>query len=135
MSAGALIISAKKGLLNEFAEELIKNNFDSQFSASIVISQVVNNDGGKFIDRIFIDDEEEMVVDEDGFEEFEIQEYRRLLDEESKPLLYYYCKYHSRSFIIDVLLAIASRSDVVIDDDDALIVRGDQLFKRVSEFK
>lgn len=121
--------------MNEFAEELIKNNFDSQFSASKVISQVVNSDGGEFIDRIFIDDEEEMVVDEDGFEEFEIQEYRRLLDEESKPLVYYYFKYHSRSFIIDVLLAIASRSDVVIDDDASLIVRGDQLFQRVSEFK
>lgn len=63
-------------------------------------------------------------VDENGFEEFEIQEYRRLLNEESCPLIHYYCKYHDRDFIIDILLFIANRADVVIDDDDSLIVRG-----------
>lgn len=63
-------------------------------------------------------------VDENGFEEFEIQEYRRLLNEENCPLIHYYCKYHDRDFIIDILLFIANRADVVIDDDDSLIVRG-----------
>ncbi len=135
MSAGAVIISTKRGLLKEFAKELIKNNFDVEVSHSIVVSRINDNDGIKLIDRIFIDDGEEIFVDKNGFEEFEIQEYRRLLNEKSSPLIHYYCKYHDRDFIIDILLVVANRSDVVIDDDDSLIVRGDEFAQHVSEFK
>jgi len=47
----------------------------------------------------------------------------------------YYFKYRDRDFIIDILLLVANRSDVVIDDDDSLIVRGDEFAQRVNEFK
>ncbi|GEM_PF-5012078 len=135
MSAGAIIISTKRGLLKEFATELIKNNFNIEVSRSIVVSRLIDNDGIKLTDRIFIDDGEEIFVDKNGFEEFEIQEYRRLLNEESCPLIHYYFKYHDRDFIIDILLVVANRSDVVIDDDDSLIVRGDEFAQHVNEFK
>lgn len=60
MSAGAIIISTKRGLLKEFANELIKNNFNIEVSRSIVVSRVIDNDGIKLIDRIFIDDGEDI---------------------------------------------------------------------------
>lgn len=60
MSAGAIFISTKRGLLKEFANELIKNNFNIEVSRSIVVSRVIDNDGIKLIDRIFIDDGEDI---------------------------------------------------------------------------
>lgn len=135
MSAGVVIIAVKRGLLKEFNDHLVENGFATEYSGnSICVSEPVKKQDVEFVDNIFIDDAEEVEIDQ-GFDLSDIELYQRMLNDFESPLVFYYIKYHSRSFVIKVLLSITKRSDIVIFDDRALVVRGDHFAAQVDEFK
>lgn len=117
MSAGIIIISTRNDLLTEFRNKLTSDGFTVEGELNLAILTPRDN---LFIDLI----PEHELTEGNGFEEEDLLRYRSLLKDFTKPLFGYYIKYHGKETVQKVLLSIADRSDIVIDDDNDLIQTG-----------
>jgi hypothetical protein len=114
---GAIIITTKTGLLHEFYQKLLSEGLDVHLNLNLAVH--------KPMDNLYIDYLNEITT-ADGFDNESIEKYKTILGDFTGTLTGYYLSYHGTDFLHRILLAIANRPDVVVDNDQGIILRGDQ---------